>query len=71
MNNTMHNTESMMAAIDGIALPIILLDGMGAICSFNLGAATLFGITAKHAVGKNINALCSDCLLYTSPSPRD
>lgn len=56
----MHNTESMMAAIDGITLPIILLDGMGAICSFNLGAATLFGITAKHAVGKNINALCSD-----------
>ena len=56
----MHNTESMMAAIDGITLPIILLDRMGAICNFNLGAATLLGITAKHAVGKNINALCSD-----------
>ena len=36
-----------------------------------VNAATLNTVAAAQAIGGDIDALVSGCLLYTSPSPRD
>ena len=62
-----------LALIPGIAVPVALIGSLTVVrlSGSNLNSLILFGLVLATGIVVDDAIVVSDCLLYTSPSPRD
>ena len=58
-----------LGELDPLVVPSVLVHGHGPFCWGADAAAAVYNAVALEEIAKM--ALCTPCLLYTSPSPRD